>query len=50
MKISRRRLADYDKTFTKKRAAHAARLVFLIQPIKLLIFNFVVSFAFSQTH
>jgi len=47
MKISRRRLADYDKTFTKKRAA---RLVFLIQPIKLLIFNFVVSFAFSQTH
>ena len=31
--ISRRRLADYVKNCTKKRAARAARLFFLIQPI-----------------
>ena len=36
-KISRRPLADYDKNCTKNRAARAARLCFLIQPIKSLI-------------
>ena len=34
MKISRRRLADYVKNCTKKHAARAARLFFLVQPIK----------------
>ena len=34
MKISRRRLADYVNNCTKKLAARAARLCFLIQPIK----------------
>ena len=34
MKISRRHLADYAKNCTKKRGARAARLFFLIQPIK----------------
>ena len=34
MKISRRRLADYVKNCTKKPAARAARLFFLIQPTK----------------
>ena len=42
MKISRRRLADYVKPFTKKRAARAARLFFFIQPIKSLIRGAVV--------
>ena len=37
MKISRRPLADYVKNCTKNRAARAARLFFLIQPIKSLI-------------
>jgi len=37
MKISRRRLADYVKICTKKRAARAARLFFFLQPIKPLI-------------
>ena len=31
----------------KKRAARAARLVFLIQPIKSSLFSVVISFAFS---
>ena len=34
MKISRRHLADYVKNCTKKRAARAARLFFLISSIK----------------
>ena len=34
MKISRRRLADHVKNYTKKRVARAARLFFL-----LLLFN-----------
>ena len=42
MKISRRPLADYVKNCTKKRAARAARLFFLIQPIKSLICDAVV--------
>ena len=37
MKISRSPLADYVKNCTKNRAARAARLFFLIQPIKSLI-------------
>ena len=40
MKISRRRLA---KICTKKRAARAARLFFLIEPIESLIFGFAVA-------
>ena len=42
MKISRCRLADYVKTLHQKRAARAARLVFFVQPIKLLIYGVVV--------
>ena len=42
MKISRCRLADYVKICTKKHAARAARLFFLFQPIKSLIFGVVV--------
>ena len=46
MKISRRRLADYVKHCTKKRAARAARLFFsLIKPIKSLICGAVVDVA-----
>ena len=45
MKISRRRLADYVKKCTKKRAARAARLFFFIQPIKSLICGAVVVIA-----
>ena len=37
LKTSRRRLAEYVKKCTKKRAARAARLFFLIQPIKSFI-------------
>ena len=44
MKISRR-LADYVKNYNKKRAARAARLFFLIQPIKSLICGVVVAVA-----
>ena len=39
---SRRSLADYVRDCTKKRAARAARLLFLIQPIKSLICGAVV--------
>ena len=42
LKISRRPLADYVKHCTKKRAARAARLFFLVQPIKSLIYGVVV--------
>ena len=42
---SLRSLADYVKTCTKKRAARAARLFFLIQPIILLICGVVVAVA-----
>ena len=45
MKISSRRLADYVKHSTKKRAARAARLFFFIQPIKSLICGVVVDLA-----
>ena len=45
MKISRRHLADYVKTCTKKHAARAARLFFLIQPIKSFISGVVVAVA-----
>ena len=44
MKISRH-LADYVKNCTKKHAAHAARLFFLIQPIKSFICGVVVAVA-----
>ena len=48
MKISRRRLADYVKNCTKKRAARAARLFFPhSQPIILLICDGVVAVAVS---
>ena len=52
IKISRRRLTDYtSKHCTKKRAARAARLFFLIQPIKSMICGVVVEVAVvkSQT-
>ena len=42
VKISRRPLADYVKNCTKKRAARAVRLFFLVQPIKSLIYSVVV--------
>ena len=42
MKPSRRPLADYVRDCTKKRAARAARLIFLIQPIKSWICGVVV--------
>ena len=42
MKISRRPLADFVKNYTEKRATCAARLFFLIQPIKSLICDVVV--------
>ena len=45
IKISRRHLADYVKICTKKRAAHAARLFLLIQPIKSFICGGVVAVA-----
>ena len=45
MKISRRRLADYVKNCTKKRAARAARLFFLIKPIKPCICGVVFAVA-----
>ena len=49
IKISRRRLSDYFKTIrTKKRAARAARLLFLIQPIKSLICGVVVDVAIRE--
>ena len=41
--ISRRHLADYGKNCTIKRAARAARLFFLIQPIKSLVYGVVVA-------
>ena len=43
--ISRRRLADYPKNCTKKRAARAARLFFFVLPIKSLIRAIVVAVA-----
>ena len=44
MKNLCRRLADYvKKNCTKKRAARAARLFFLIQPFKLLICGVIVA-------
>ena len=46
MKISRSHLADYVEICTKKRAARAARLFFLIQPIKSLICGVFVAVAF----
>ena len=45
MKISRRHLADYVKNRTKKRAAPAARLFFLIPAIKSFICGGVVAVA-----
>ena len=42
MKPSRRPLADYVRDCTKKRAARAARLIFLIQPTKSWICGVVV--------
>ena len=45
MKISRRRLADYVRKLHQKRAARAARLFSLIQPIKSLICGVVVAVA-----
>ena len=45
MKISRLPLADYVKKLHQKRSAHAARLFFLIQPIKSLICDVVVAVA-----
>ena len=45
MKISRLHLADYVKNCTKKRGARAARLFFLIQPIKSFICGVVVDVA-----
>ena len=47
MKISRRRLADYQNIDqkTEKRAARAALLFFFIQPIKSLICGVVVDVA-----
>ena len=45
MQISRRHLEDYVKNCTKKRAARAARLFFLIQPIKSWIWDVVVAIA-----
>ena len=47
MKISRRPLADYVKHCTKKRATRAARLFFLVQPIKSLIYGVVVAVVIS---
>ena len=46
MKISRCHLADYVEICTKKRAARAARLFFLVQPIKSLICGVFVAVAF----
>ena len=43
MQISRRRLADSVKNCIKKRAVRAARLLFIIQPIKSLICGVVVA-------
>ena len=45
MQISRRHLTDYVKNCTKKRAVRAARLFFLIQPIKSLICGVVFAVA-----
>ena len=45
MKNSRRRLADFVKHCTKKRAARAARLFFFIEPIKSLISGVVLDVA-----
>ena len=45
IKISGCLFADYVKECTKKRAARAVRLFFLIQPIKCLIFGVVVAVA-----
>ena len=47
MKISRRPLADHVRDCTKKRAARAARLLFLIQPIKSLICGVAVAVVIS---
>ena len=49
MKISRRPLADYVKNCIKNRAARAARLFFLIQPIKSLICGVVEVIAVVNT-
>ena len=43
MKIPRGRLQTASKNCTKKRAARAARLFFLIQPMKSLICGVVVA-------
>ena len=50
MIISRRRLADYAKKLYQKHATRAARLFFLIQPIKSLICGvvFAVNVVISQ--
>jgi len=40
-------LADYVRNCTKKRAARAARLFFLIQPIKSMINDVVVAVVIS---
>ena len=51
IKICRRHLADMSKICTKKRAARAARLIFLIQPVKSLNCGVFVAVAvvISQT-
>ena len=43
VKLPRRHLADYVKTCTKKRAPRAARLFFLIQPVKSFICGLAVA-------
>ena len=43
LKMLRRRLVDYVKNCTQERASRAARLVFLIQPIMLPIFDVAVA-------
>ena len=45
MRISRRRLADYVKNCTKKRASRAARLFLLFKPIKSFICGVAVAVA-----
>ena len=47
MKMSRRHLADYVKSCTKKRAARAARLFFFIQSIKSVICGVAVAVVIS---
>ena len=45
--VQNSRFADYVRNCTKKRAARAARLFFLIQPIKSMINDVVVAVVIS---